>query len=137
MILKPQLPQTTSGLKAAQQMVRQFHLKYECTVHDDRFTPDATMEERDFRKSLITEEYKELMRAMDAQDAVEIADQLADLTYVILGTAVAYGIDLDRVFAEVHRSNMTKVPPGKHNSKPLKGVNYERPQIAQILYGGA
>ena len=39
---------------------------------------------------------------------VEVMDGLADLEYVNLGTAVAFGVDLDPFFKEVHRSNMSK-----------------------------
>lgn len=39
----------------------------------------------------------------------EVVDGLADLDYVgPCGTAVAFGVDLDPIFQEVHRSNMTK-----------------------------
>src|SRR2546429_6004229 len=33
----------------------------------------------------------------------------SDLLYVVYGTAVSYGIDMNPVFREVHRSNMSKV----------------------------
>lgn len=39
----------------------------------------------------------------------EVVDGLADLDYVgPCGTAVAFGVDLDPIFQEVHRSNTTK-----------------------------
>lgn len=41
-------------------------------------------------------------------DLVELADGLADLQVVTLGTAVACGIDLEPVFDEVMRSNNSK-----------------------------
>jgi len=41
---------------------------------------------------------------------LQIADGLADLHYVgYCGTGAACGIDMDPVFAEVHRSNMSKM----------------------------
>ena len=38
-----------------------------------------------------------------------MAKELADLLYVVYGTAVSYGLDMDPVFREVHRSNLSKV----------------------------
>ena len=53
---------------------------------------------------------------------IKIADALADLLYFIYGTAVAYGIDMESVFLEIHRSNMTKIrPAGGGDKKAVKG----------------
>ncbi|MFO7897255.1 MAG: nucleoside triphosphate pyrophosphohydrolase family protein [Candidatus Cloacimonadales bacterium] len=60
------------------------------------------------RMRLILEEASELANAYAKQDYIEVADALADLLYVVYGTAAEHGIDIDRVFEEVHRSNMTK-----------------------------
>lgn len=65
-------------------------------------------EEADLRMRLIEEEFNELQKAFINKDLVEIADALADLQYVLLGTAISAGINLDPVFQEVHRSNMSK-----------------------------
>src|SRR4051812_14564694 len=88
-------------------MVREWHEKFGQLVRD---TPDAsaTYDEIAYRWSLIREELAELLVAMGARDVVAVADALADELYVLYGVAVSYGIDLDAVFAEVHRSNMTK-----------------------------
>lgn len=65
---------------------------------------------------------------------IEVADGLADLLYVVFGTALSFGIPIEHVFAEVHRSNMTKEKLGHTNTgqKVQKG-NYSRPQIGSIL----
>lgn len=57
---------------------------------------------------LITNKSNELVAAMLAGDLVGVADGLADVLYVVIGTAVAYGIDIQEVFDEVHRSNLSK-----------------------------
>lgn len=60
------------------------------------------------RTKLIMEEYTELLDAHMFGDLIEFADGLADLTYVVLGTAVEAGMPFDPIWNEVHRSNMTK-----------------------------
>jgi predicted HAD superfamily Cof-like phosphohydrolase len=61
---------------------------------------------RDLRVNLIREE---LIEFSCASTRGEIADALGDLLYVVVGSAVTYGIDLEPVFDEIHRSNMTKL----------------------------
>lgn len=68
-------------------------------------------ETRELRESLMTEELLgqgELIESMRNGDLVGIADGIADLMYVVLGTASAYGINVQPIFDEVQRSNMTK-----------------------------
>lgn len=68
-------------------------------------------EEIKLRVRLMNEELNgenELVDSMWKGDLVGIADGLADLLYVVFGTAAAYGIDIQEVFDEVQRSNMTK-----------------------------
>lgn len=113
-------------------MVREFHAKFGVT---DSPTPDIS-QHRDLRVRLIAEEFSELREALDANDAVEVADALADLLYVVIGSALQWGIPLDRVLAEVHRSNMTKDGGGKRiDGKILKGPGYEPPDVAGVLNG--
>lgn len=87
---------------------------------------------RDMRLALLNEEVQELREVIEAGDIVKIADALADIEYVVRGTAVVYGIPSDAVFAEVHRSNMTKVNRADQ-AKLIKGREYEPPRIAEIL----
>lgn len=62
------------------------------------------------RARLIIEEACEIVEAMYERDLELVADGLADLDYVNVGTAISFGIPHDEVFREVHRSNMTKAP---------------------------
>lgn len=57
---------------------------------------------------LIQNKSDELIQSMLNGDLVGVADGLADVLYVVIGTAVAYGIDIQEVFDEVHRSNLSK-----------------------------
>lgn len=59
---------------------------------------------------LMLEELGETIQAAEQGDLTEFADGLADLIYVTIWTALAHGIDLPAVWAEVQRSNMEKFP---------------------------
>lgn len=75
-----------------------------------------------------------LSDAASKNPLVPILDGLCDLTYVVLGTALSLGFDLDAAFAEVHRSNMTKFPTTlREDGKVQKGPNYEAPDLARVL----
>ena len=68
------------------------------------------------RYDLIQEELNELKEAMEEKNLKEIADALTDILYVTYGAGYAYGINLDKCFKEVQRSNMSKL--GK-DGKPI------------------
>lgn len=90
------------------------------------------------RVALLQEETEEFAVATEARDLVAIADALADVVYVAYGAAVTYGINLDAVVAEVHRSNMSKLdengcPILREDGKVLKSHRYRPPQIASVL----
>lgn len=119
--------------------VRQFHEKF---GHYKNETPTAGIPDtvKVLRLRLLMEELGELSEAIHTNNLVEIADGLADLIYVAVGCAIAYGIPIDKVFAEVHRSNMTKTghKPNVEGEKYAagktgKGEGYEPPSIAPIL----
>ena len=90
------------------------------------------------RYDLIHEELKELQNAMTTRNLKEIADALTDLLYVTYGAGHAYGINLDKCFAEVQRSNMSKLgqdgkPIYNEKGKVMKGPNYFEPNLKQFV----
>ena len=90
------------------------------------------------RYDLIKEELDELSLAINDKDIVEVADALTDLLYVVYGAGHAFGIDLDKCFAEVQRSNMSKLgedgnPIYNENGKVMKGPNYSKPNLKQFI----
>ena len=90
------------------------------------------------RVALLEEEVGEFVAASEKGDLVGIADALADIVYVIYGTALTYGINLDTVLREVHRSNMSKLgsdgkPLIRDDGKVLKSEKYFPPDIESVL----
>lgn len=117
--------------------VRQFHRAFRL-VANDRPTVDIPDRIKQLRVKLLAEESEELRAAIAADAIVEIADALADLLYVVYGTAVVYGIPIDEVFAEVHRSNMSKLGPDgtpiyRDDGKVQKGADFTAPNLEAIL----
>ena len=115
-----------------QRMVEEFHRKFDLRAEPDPVILDE--ETRRLRVRLIQEEFDEVTEALAREDLASIAKELADLLYVIYGTAVSCGIDMDPVFREVHRSNLSKVGGYKRgDGKWVKPATYSPAQIAPIL----
>jgi NTP pyrophosphatase (non-canonical NTP hydrolase) len=90
------------------------------------------------RIKLMATELGELVEAMHIYDKEQILDALCDLTYVVLGTVVSYGLlpVFDAAFREVHRSNMSKdhrVKAGQKYGPSGKGASYEPPDLQQFI----
>ena len=93
---------------------------------------------QDLRVSLIDEELSELKEAIENKDIKEVADALTDILYVTYGAGHAFGIDLDKCFNEVQRSNMSKLdengkPIFNEHGKVLKGPNYFKPNLEKFI----
>ena len=93
----------------------------------------------ELRIELISEELEELWDACKDKDIVSIADALTDILYVTYGAGHAFGIDLDKCFAEVQRSNMSKLdedgkPIYREDGKVMKGPNYSEPDLKKTLH---
>ena len=90
------------------------------------------------RLSLIQEELDELTKAIKEKDILEVADALTDILYVTYGAGHAFGIDLDKCFDEVQKSNMSKLskdgkPIYNDHGKVMKGPNYFKPNLLKFL----
>ena len=115
-----------------QRMVEEFHRKFELRAEPAPMIPDEAT--RRLRVRLIQEEFDEVKEALAREDLTGIAKELADLLYVIYGTAVSCGIDMDPVFREVHRSNLSKVGGYKRgDGKWVKPASYSPAQVGPIL----
>ena len=86
------------------------------------------------------EELAEYKAAAEAGDLVAIADALTDLAYVLFGTYISHGLQdaAEALFAEVHRSNMSKLdengqPIYREDGKVLKSERFTEPELAAIL----
>ena len=100
-----------------------------------QFPDEKTMQ---LRYDLIKEELNELEQAMKSKDLKEIADALTDILYVTYGAGHAYGIDLDKCFSEVQKSNMSKLgedgkPIYNKKGKVMKGSKYFKPNLKQFV----
>jgi predicted HAD superfamily Cof-like phosphohydrolase len=115
-----------------QAMVEAFHSKFEIVVQT---TPmDVNEDTKHLRVRLIQEEFDELKEAMATRDLAAVAKEMADLLYVTYGTAVSYGIDMEPIFREVHRSNLSKVGGYKRaDGKWVKPPTYSPADIRSIL----
>jgi len=126
-----------SDLKSMVEMVKEFHNTYSCPIAESPAFPDDKL--RQLRVRLLNEEVMELNSAMVNEDMIEVADGIVDCLYILIGTAITYGIAdaLPNLFAEVHHSNMSKLHDGKvvkrEDGKVIKGPQYTPPQLGKII----
>ena len=128
-----------SILKTNFQRVKEFMKSFGQEVKSKPEWPnDETME---LRIDLIEEELGEFKDAILSADGtlVDVADALSDLLYVVYGAGHSFGIDLDDCFAEVHRSNMSKLgedgkPIYREDGKVLKGPDFSEPDLTSVLF---
>ena len=90
------------------------------------------------RLDLIREELSELEEAIEKKDIKETADALTDILYVTYGAGHAFGINLDKCFEEVQKSNMSKLgsdgkPIYNENGKVMKGPDYFKPNLNKFV----
>ena len=92
----------------------------------------------DLRINLIEEELNEFKEAISKKDLEEVADALTDILYVTYGAGHAFGINLDKCFEEVQKSNMSKLgddgnPIYNEQGKVMKGPDYFKPNLSKFI----
>lgn len=122
-------------MKDALQKLKDFHLLFDGQI--PKCPTQVGYETIALRKKLLEEECEEAIDAMLQDGLAEVAKELADVIYVAIGTAVVYGIPIDKVFDAVHESNMAKAPEGvvkrRADGKVLKPDGWKAPDIKSIL----
>ncbi len=141
----------SKGLVGAINDVFAFHDATEVPCLD---SPQWPGDERAYHRwSLVREEFEEFRTALNLNDdgqprelegqarvqLCDIADSLVDQIYVLVGTALEFGIPLDRVWNEVQRANMSKVGPDgvrkRADGKVLKPEGWTPPDIEKAVFG--
>jgi predicted HAD superfamily Cof-like phosphohydrolase len=119
--------------------VHEFHSAFGLGIKN---TPTADLGEAKnlLRYKLMREENEEYLEAANEDDLVEVADALGDMLYILCGTIIEHGMQhkIEEVFEEIQRSNMSKLgadgkPIYREDGKVLKGPNYFKPNIEEIL----
>ena len=119
--------------------VHEFHTAFGLGIND---APIANIgaDRNLLRFNLMKEENEEYFEAAQNGDLVEVADALGDMLYILAGTIIEHGMQhkIVEVFDEIQRSNMSKLgedgkPIYREDGKVLKGPNYFKPNIAEIL----
>lgn len=119
--------------------VELFHKSFGLGVSDTQIA-DLGQSKNMLRFNLMDEENKEYLEAASDNDMVEVADALGDMLYILCGTIIEHGMQhkIEEVFEEIQRSNMSKLgadgkPIYRDDGKVLKGPNYFKPNIQEIL----
>lgn len=141
-------------------LVKKFHQAFGHPT-DSAPTIDIPGDTVQLRLNLILEEFQELCDAVgakihidpmsEAADGVtftsnqrralnlpEVADALGDLSYVIEGANLVFGIPSKEIFREIHESNMSKLgkdgePLYREDGKVAKGPDYTRPDLVKFF----
>lgn len=126
-------------MKRRIEAVTEFHTAFGLGIKN---TPTANLgkAKNKLRFELMKEENEEYLEAAEDNDLVEVADALGDMLYILCGTIIEHGMQdkITEVFEEIQRSNMSKLgadgkPIYREDGKVLKGPNYFKPNIVEIL----
>ncbi len=121
--------------------VKEFHRLYKLNISTAP-TVDLPPDIPVLRHKLMAEENDEYLEAAKKGNLAEVADALGDMLYILCGTILEHGLQdkIEEVFAEIHRSNLSKLdrngqPLYREDGKVIKGPGYFKPAIERILNG--
>ncbi|AUC21014.1 MULTISPECIES: nucleoside triphosphate pyrophosphohydrolase family protein [Polaribacter] len=119
--------------------VTEFHTAFKLNMNQKPIA-NIGKDRNTLRFNLMKEENEEYLEAAENNDLVEVADALGDMLYILCGTIIEHGMQdkIEEVFNEIQRSNMSKLgadgkPIYREDGKVLKGPNYFKPNIGDIL----
>ena len=119
--------------------VKEFHKAFKLDYLNEP-TANLGLDKNKLRFDLMKEENEEYLEAANNNDIVEVADALGDMLYILCGTIIEHGMQhkIDEIFSEIQNSNMSKLggdgnPIYREDGKVLKGPNYFKPNIEEIL----
>ena len=132
--------------------LKEFHIKFGHPTGTDTKDTNEFLQRLELRMKLIEEEAQEFysaavgcavsVRADDAKGQrmfmQEMIDGITDLLYVVVGTAVTFGIPMTAAFERVHMSNLSKLgadgkPVYREDGKVMKGPNFMPPALAGLI----
>ena len=126
-------------MKTKLKAVQEFHEAFGLGI---QHKPVAKLSENKLklRFDLMAEENEEYLEAAKENDVIEVADALGDMLYILCGTILEHGMQykIEEVFNEIQLSNMSKLgangkPIYREDGKVMKGPNYFKPNISEIL----
>jgi len=117
------------------EQVREFYTAFKQPIGEGLDINRSLLKDR-----ILREEVNELINACLDEDNIEALDAVVDCMYILIGTAIELGIDhlIPAAFAEVHRSNMTKLdangnPVFRADGKITKSELYEKPNLKKLF----
>ena len=120
-------------MKNELELVLEFHQKFHQLINR---SPSLIAEDRsENRYRLMKEEVEEYKTAVQNKDLPNVAKELSDILYTVYGTIIEHGLQdaIEEIFAEVHRSNMSK---DSHEYKMIKGEGYVQADVEKFLSPG-
>jgi predicted HAD superfamily Cof-like phosphohydrolase len=139
----PEDPEECMPKTTREQLVKEFHEAFGHKVAP----AEIKLEDLNLRQKLLWEEFLEVLEAIrqwskDGTDnksyRLALLKEICDLQYVLSGLAVELGLDVEKAFHRVHKSNMSKLddhgkPVYREDGKVLKSKNYKAPNLEDLI----